>query len=115
MQVAFFRALGRRYIVVGAPALAVALAAGGVLLAERPTDATTVAAVVMAAMLVLVTAVGVALARSMTRLRARALTAIGDEAFISRLRRGAIVAALLRMAIGVLSVALLAVASAMAG
>jgi uncharacterized membrane protein len=114
-QVAFFRALGRRYIVVAAPALVVALAAGGVLLADRPWDGTALAAVLTASALVLVTGAGVAQARAMTRLRQRVLREGDDEALATRLHRGALLANVLRAAIGLLSLALLALAAVLAG
>lgn len=113
-QVEFFRALGRRYIVVAAPALVVALAAGGVLLADRPWDGTALAAVLTAGALVLVTGAGVAQARGMTRLRRRVLREGDDEVLATRLRRGALLAAVLRAAIGILSLALLALAAVLA-
>jgi hypothetical protein len=114
-QVAFFRALGRRYIVVAAPALVVALAAGGVLLADRPWDGTALAAVLAAGALVLVTGAGVAQARGMTRLRGRVLREGDDAALATSLRRGALLAGVLRAAIGLLSLALLALAAVLAG
>ncbi len=110
-QVAFFRDLGRRYVRVGAPALVVALAAGTALLADRPWDATATAAVAVGVALVLVTAAGVAQARGMTRLRAAALS---DDALAMQVRRGAARAAVLRGAIGVLSLALVALAAVLA-
>jgi hypothetical protein len=115
-QVAFFRALGRGYLRVGAPALLAALAAGAVLLAGRPWDTTALAAILVAAALVVVTAAGVVQARGMTRLRARALRPAPDDAGLAdRVRRGAVRAGVLRASIGVLSLTLLAIAAAMAG
>lgn len=99
---------------VAAPALVVALAAGGLLLADRPADATAVTAVVTAAALVLVTAAGVMQARAMTRLRARAIVELDDEALATRVRRRATLAGILRAAIGMLSIALLALAAVLA-
>lgn len=110
-QVAFFRALGRSYGIVGGSALVVALASGAVLLSDRPWDGTALAAAVVAAALVLVTGAGVAQARGMTRLRHRALREPGDAALAARVRRGALWAAILRAAIGTLSLALLALAA----
>ena len=110
-RVAFFRALGRSYGVVGGPALVVALASGAVLLGDRAPgwDGTALAAVVLAAALVLATVAGVMQARGMTRLRQRALGASGDAALALALRRGAMRALVLRATIGVLTLALLAV------
>jgi hypothetical protein len=111
-QIAFFRALGRRYLVVGGVSLVVALAAGGVLLAEHAWDGVVLAALLVAAGLVLVTAAGVVQARRLSRLRARA---VGDEALAAQVRRSAGQAGMLRGAIGLLSVALLALAAVLAG
>ena len=58
-QIAFFRALGRAHGVVTGAALALALVSGAVLLANRRWDGTALAAVVLAAALVVATAVGV--------------------------------------------------------
>nr|MBA2346769.1 hypothetical protein [Solirubrobacterales bacterium] len=77
-RVDFFRDLGRTYLRVGAPALAVMLASGAGLLAARPWDGGSAAALVLGGALVLVTAAGVAQARAMTRLRARAVEAPQD-------------------------------------
>lgn len=113
-QVAFFRALGRTYGIVGGSALLVALAGGGGLLAGHAWDGVVLAALVLAASLVLVTAAGVAQARGMTRLRRRMLAEPGDGALVEQVRRGARRAMVLRAAIGGLSVALLALAAVLA-
>jgi hypothetical protein len=113
-QLAFFRALGREYAVIGVPALLIALIAGGMLLEDRPWDATASAAVAVAGALMLTTAAGVAQARGMTRLRTRALREPDDAALTLRVRRGAAVASAHRAAIGLLSLALLALAAVLA-
>jgi hypothetical protein len=113
-QIAFFRALGRRYLVVGLSALLVALAAGAALLAQRDWDTTALAAVIVAAALIVATVAGVAQARGMTRARARAIRSPDDTDLTRRVRRGAIRATILRAAIGVLTLALLALAAALA-
>ena len=113
-RIAFFRELGRRYLVIGLTALATALATGAALLAERHWDATALAAVVVAAALLLVTATGIAQARGMTRARARAIRAPHDAALAERVRRGAVRAAILRISIGALTLALLGLAAALA-
>lgn len=114
-QVAFFRTFGRRYVRVGAPALVLALGAGAVLLAERPWDGSSLAAVLVSVTLVLATTAGVGQARGMTRLRARALGGPGDDhALAERMRRGSVRAAVLRAVIGLLSLGLLALASVLA-
>jgi len=112
-RVAFFRALGRSYGVVGGIALAVALASGAALLAHQAWDATALAAILVAVALVLATVAGVAQARGMTRLRGSALRN-ADEALAARVRTGAARAAVLRAAIGALSVALLALGAVLA-
>lgn len=115
-QVDFFRALGRRYLRVGAPALVLALGPGAVLLAGRPWGLTSSATVVVGAALVAVTAAGVVQARGMTRLRAEGLDApVNDDVLAQEIRRGSGRATALRAAIGLLSVALLVLASVLAG
>jgi hypothetical protein len=113
-QVAFFRVLGREYAVIGAPALVIALAAGAMLLEPRAWDATAAGAVAVAGALVVATVAGIAQARGMTRLRTRAVGDPDDPALALRVRRGAVLAGALRAAIGLLSVALLALAAVLA-
>lgn len=113
-QVSFFRALGRTYGIVGGSALAVALVSSGALLAGRSWDGTALAAVLIAVALVLATAAGVVQARGMTRLRQRATARKADPGLEAQVRRGAVRAAVLRATIGALSVALIAVAAALA-
>jgi hypothetical protein len=114
-QIAFFRALGRRYLVIGACSLLAALAAGAALLGGRDWDATQLAAAVVAGALVLATAAGVAQARGMTRARARAVRAPDDPVLAQRVRRGAVRATVLRATIGGLTLALVALAAALSG
>lgn len=113
-RVRFFRALGRRYGVVGGPRLVVALTAGGVLLADRSWDGAALAAVVLGAALLLTTAAGVMQARGMTRLRTRALNEVDRDEVAEQVQRGARRAAALRTAIGALTLALLAVVAILA-
>lgn len=113
-QVAFFRALGRSFGVVGGSALIVALASGAALLSDRAWGATALAAAVVAVALALVTGAGVAQARGMTRLRQGALREPGDGVLVARVRRGALRAAILRASIGALSLGLLALAAVLA-
>lgn len=112
-RVAFFRALGRSYGVVGTAALLIALLSGALLLSDRPWDGLSTAAVIVAAALLLATAAGMAQARAMTRLRQRALLESARE-LAPRLRRGAIAAAALRAAIGLLTLTLVFLAAALA-
>ena len=113
-QVAFFRALGRAYGVVGGTALAVALVAGGLLLADREWDGLALAAVVLASATVIATWAGVVQARGMTRLRAAVVRDPENAGLALRVRRHSRRAAALRAAIGALSIGLLAVAAAIA-
>lgn len=105
-RVSFFRGLGRAYLLVGGPALIVALASGAVLLAGRPWDGGLTAVAALAAGLVLTTVTGIIQARHMTRLRRRALHQ-PDAELLTRIHHGARRAGLLRALIGVLSLALL--------
>jgi uncharacterized membrane protein len=113
-QIAFFRALGRRYLVVGLCSLLVALGAGAALLARRDWGATALAATVVAAALLAATVAGVAQARGMTRARSRAVRAPDDPDLARRVRRGSVRAAVLRAMIGGLTLALLALAAVLA-
>jgi uncharacterized membrane protein len=106
-RVQFFRALGRTYGPVGGVALGIALVTGAVLVVDRPVDGLVVAGSVVASALVVTTAVGVAQARRMTQLRLQAAVSAEDPRTSQVVRRGAIRAAVLRLLIGALSVALL--------
>jgi hypothetical protein len=107
-RVAFFRALGRCYGVVGTAALALAYATGAALLRDHAWDAAMVATVVVAAVLAVTLGMGIVQARRMTRLRRRLLEEPDDTALAAGVRRGAGRAQALRGLIGVLSLALLA-------
>lgn len=113
-RVAFFRGLGRSYLLVGAPALAVALGTGAALASEHAWDGALIAALVVAALLVASLAVGVAQARRMTLLRGARLSAPQDPQLSRRVHRGARTATLLRAAIGLLSLALIAIGALLA-
>jgi uncharacterized membrane protein len=112
-RVAFFRALGRSYGVVGSVALLVALATGALLLRDHPWDGLLIATAVAAAALLVPTAVGIAQARAMTRLRRRAL-AEPSEAIDARVRRGAALAGALRGAIALFTLVLVVLGAALA-
>ncbi|MEZ5075940.1 MAG: hypothetical protein R2725_00690 [Solirubrobacterales bacterium] len=109
-RIAFFRALGRAYGIVGGLALLVALASGAVLLDDRSWDGLLVATAIVAGCLLAVTVAGIAQAKAMTRLRRRALQApeLGE-----RVRRGAVLAGLLRGAIALLTLALVVLGAAL--
>lgn len=114
-RVAFFRALGRSYGIVGSAALLVALASGAILLRNHQWDALLVATAILAAALLVATAAGMAQARAMTRLRRRALAQPqGSEALGAKVRRGAILATALRATIGALTLALVVLGAALA-
>ena len=70
-RIAFFRRLGRRYLVVGGGSLAVALGSGGSLLALGDWTPTKTVAVALGLALALATVVGVIQARELTRMRAK--------------------------------------------
>jgi hypothetical protein len=114
-RIAFFRALGRSYGVVGSVALLLAYGTGGALLSQHSWDGTALAAVMIAAVLVAATVVGVVQARRMTRLRQRALTEPDGAALANLVERGARRAAVLRAGIGLLSLALVAVMALLGG
>lgn len=113
-RIAFFRSLGRSYGVIGSASLAVALATGAGLLSGRLSSASGLAAIAIAAALVVATVVGVRQARRMTRLRRQALAHAGDAELAERLRQATRAAALLRSAIGLLTLALVLLAAAIA-
>lgn len=110
-QVAFFRALGRRYAIVGTAALLVAIGAG-LAMAWPPStwSATVDAAVALAGLLVLASAAGMAQARAMGTLRGRSMKAPADPVARAAVRRGRHVATALRllMAADTLAVVVLA-------
>ena len=110
----FFRELGRTYLLVGTPALIVALATGAGLAGDQAWGGTLVATVVVAAALLLSFAAGVVQARRMTRVRAAALSKPEDLPLTDRVRRGARAATVLRAGIGLLSLALIALGALLA-
>lgn len=113
-RVAFFRGLGRAYLPVGGLALLMVLASGAVLLYRLPPGSLVTAAAWAGAGLVAVTAAAVIQARNMTRLRQAALPPGGGPAEALRARRAARGAAVLRLAIAVLSFALIALGACLA-
>lgn len=113
VRIAFFRRLGHDYLVVGGGALAVALVCGAILLASGDWTSAKTAAVALGAALAGATVLAVGQARAMTRLRARSLREPGDVA-VAKVRAAAMRATVLRAVLGVLTIVLLAVASAIA-
>jgi len=106
-RVAFFRALGRTYGVVGTLALALGYGAGAALVYDRPWDGLLSATATVAAALVATTAFGVGQARRMSRLRRAALDQPTDDVLARAVDRGAGRAGTLRGLIALLSLALL--------
>jgi uncharacterized membrane protein len=111
-RVAVFRELGRRYLIVASVAFALVVIPGGVLLVSRPADGYTLAVLLIALLLVVVTVVGIRQARRMTRMR-RAAIAEPNAADSAALQRGTRVASALRASIGACSFALFVLAVAM--
>ncbi len=109
-RIAFFRALGRSYAIVGTLALLVALAVGAILLDAHPWDGLLVATAAVAGVLLVALAAGMAQARAMTRLRRRALKAPELD---GRVDRGAALAGALRGLIAALTLALVVLAAAL--
>src|SRR5450759_2895067 len=92
-QVAFFRAVGRRYGIVGTASLLIAIAAGLALSWPPSSWSRTIdAALVLAGVLVVATVAGMTQARAMTALRRKVITNPGDSATVRALRRGRLLA-----------------------
>ena len=103
VRVAFFRALGRRYGVVGGGALAVAIATGAALLSDEPWTGALGVLVVLTSALVAATVAGVTQARRVNRLRERLYRDIATSSSAVAVARQAAVAGLLRAVIGLLT------------
>jgi uncharacterized membrane protein len=112
-RIALFRSLGRSYGIVGSIALLVALGSGALLLRGHPWDGELITATIVAGALLVALAAGMAQARAMTRLRRRALTE-PSSGLDSQVRKGAALAAALRATIGVLTLVLVVLGSALA-
>jgi len=97
-QIAFFRAVGRRYAIVGTGSLFVAIG-DGLAMAWPPAtwSATIDAAVALAGVLVLATVAGMTQARLMGTLRRRAMASPDDPAARASVRRGRQLATSLRL------------------
>ena len=114
-RVVFFRVLGRSYLLIGAPALVIALGTGAGLVSGHAWDGLLIATAVVAGALVVSVVIGVVQARRMSRLRITALSAAkGGPVYSGRVRQGARTAALLRATIGLLSLTLIALGSLLA-
>jgi uncharacterized membrane protein len=103
-RVAFFRALGRRHGAVATPALMVALVTGGVLAGSPAGWSGWVwAALALALAMLAVTGLGVAQARSLSRLRTVALDVGAADPIHATVRSRAANAVVLRGAIALLT------------
>lgn len=111
-QAELFRAVGRRYGVVGTTSLLVAVAAG-VGLSWPPTSwsAAIATAFVLAALLTATTAVGMKQARSMSKLRREMVVGSRGVSTREALRRGRRVANALRGAMALMTLAVILLAS----
>lgn len=111
-QVAFFRALGRRYGIVGTASLLVAIGAG-LALAWPPSSWSNIidAAVALAGLLVLLTGAGMAQARAMGSIRRRAMSSPDDEGAGRAVRRGQILAGALRGTMALVTLAIVVLAA----
>ena len=110
-QVAFFRAVGRRYGIVGTASLLIAIAAGLALSWPPSSWSRTIdAAVVLAGVLVVATIAGMMQARAMTALRRKLIANAGDSSTAVALRRGRLLANGIRglMALMTLAIVILA-------
>ena len=114
-QVAFFRAVGRRYAFVGTGSLLVAIGLGLAMAWPPATWSATIdTAVALSGLLVLATAAGMAQARMMGALRRRAIASPDDRAARTSVRRGRRLATSLRllMAADTLAIVVLAAMAA---
>ncbi|MGH9303008.1 MAG: hypothetical protein ACRDZ5_01200 [Acidimicrobiales bacterium] len=111
-RVALFRAIGRRYGLVGTGSLLVAIGVG-LALSWPPSSwsGTIDAAVALAGVLVVASLAGMAQARAMTRLRRSSMTTPRDSALMGALRRGRILAGGLRGTMAVVSVVIVVLAA----
>jgi hypothetical protein len=111
-QVIFFRAVGRRYGIVGTTALLVAIGCG-LVLSWPPSSwsAVTEAAVALSGALVVMSVAAMGQARAMTVLRSRATAAPNDAVLTSALRRGRRLASSLRGVMALLTLSTLVLAA----
>jgi len=110
-QVAFFRAVGRRYGMVGTASLLIAIAAGLALSWPPSSWSRTIdAAALLAGVLVVATIAGMMQARAMTALRRKLIANAGDSSTAVALRRGRLLANGIRglMALMTLAIVILA-------
>lgn len=111
-QVALFRAVGRRYGLVGTTALLVAIGTG-LALSWPPAAWSPITdwAVALAGLLVIASGVGMAQARAMTRLRRQATSAPEDQGLAVTVRRGRLLANMLRGLMAAVTLAIVVLAA----
>lgn len=111
-QVVLFRAVGRRYGLVGTTALLVAIGAG-LALSWPPAAWSPITdwAVALAGLLVIASGVGMAQARAMTRLRRQATSAPEDQGLAVSMRRGRLLAYMLRGLMAAVTLAIVVLAA----
>jgi hypothetical protein len=114
-RVALFRGLGRSYLKVAAIAFVAIIVPGVILLTFRNWDGYSLAVVLLAVVLVFVTAVAVRQARQLTRMRKAHAHAEspGDALSAASMASTAAAARVLRAGIGLLSLAIFVVVVAM--
>jgi len=111
-QVAFFRAVGRRYGMVGTASLLIAIAAGLALSWPPSSWSRTIdAAVALAGVLIVATIAGMMQARAMTALRRTLIASPGDSSTAEALRRGRLLANGIRGLMGLLTLAIVILAA----
>ncbi|MEO6999055.1 MAG: hypothetical protein ABI112_13315 [Terracoccus sp.] len=113
-KVRFFRALGRRYLWVGAPALLIALATGAVLLRHHAWNGLLITTTGAALALVVLLTGAVGQARRMTRLRRRSVEDPANTRLNQQVNRAALGAAALRALLGLLTLALVILGAGLA-
>jgi len=111
-QVAFFRAVGRRYGMVGTASLLIAIAAGLALSWPPSSWSRTIdAAAVLAGVLVVATIAGMMQARAMTALRRKLIANPRDSSTAVALRRGRLLANGIRGLLALMTLAIVILAA----
>lgn len=113
-QIAFFKDFGKVWGIIATPALLVALATGTVLIASHGWTTTATVAAVVAGVLLLTTFLGMRQARMISGLRRELLDSPTDEEKQKRVKVAALRAARLRALLGILTLILLGLGSAIA-
>jgi len=113
-QIAFFKDFGKTWGIVATSALLVALASGAVLTADHGWTTTATAAAVVAGVLIATTFLGMRQARRISALRSELLDHATDTEKQDRVKAAALRAAQLRALLGILTLILLGLGSAIA-